>query len=695
MKVVIAEKPSMARDIAKVLGAKTGKDGYYEGNGYQVTYAYGHLIEIYNSEAEDKWDKERLPILGNFTLQPKKDVGKQLKVIQQLFSKADELICACDAGREGELIFRYIYHYLKCNKPFRRLWISSLTDSAIKEGFSKLKPGREYDRLFDAARARSEADYYVGINATRALTLSINNRELFSLGRVQTPTMAIVCRRFLENKNFVPSPFWSLRVKTAKDGVNFIVRQKENYTDKVHAEAGFARLSEEKTLLVQSVETKEKQETPPLLYDLTALQKAANQKHGMTPDKVLQIAQSLYEGKYLSYPRTGSCYISDDVFETIPGLIAACCEIDAPGINSTYYKSSSSLSKGCVNAAKVTDHHALLPTGNLPNMENLTKPEATIYLMVVARMFEAFHKKCVKDVTNVKLLAGGLELVTSGTVIREAGWREVLQKEVKEVDTEEATAEEEGNLPKLQQGDVLPNLGAEIKEDKTKPLPLLTDATLLAYMETAGKEVEDEQAREAMKEGGLGTPATRDSIIKNIIDKQYITREKKKLIPTSKGLATYEIIKDKVIGSPALTGEWERKMGDIQAGTVNYEQFIAEVKTYATNVTAELLEVNANIKSQQDEKNEKMPLCPKCKKEHLRTFEKGVGCTKECGFVLWRTVADKKLSDAQLIALATKGKTPPIKGFISKAGKEFTAALKLNADGKAEFDFSDKPKSKK
>ncbi|MDR1227293.1 MAG: topoisomerase C-terminal repeat-containing protein [Prevotellaceae bacterium] len=685
MKVVLAEKPSMARDIARVIGATNSKDGYLEGGGYQVTWAFGHLVEIYNPGAEGKWDAERLPILGNFTLQPKKEVGKQIKIIQRLFGSADEIICACDAGREGELIFRYLYHYLKCSKPFRRLWISSLTDSAIKEGFAKLKPGQAYDTLFDAARARSEADYYVGINATRALTLSINNREVFSLGRVQTPTMAIICRRFLEHKNFVPEPFWSLRVKTAKDGINFTARQKENYTDKAQAEADLARLSAEKTLLVSAVETKEKQENPPLLYDLTALQKAANEKHSMTPDKVLQIAQSLYESKYLSYPRTGSCYIPDDVFAAIPGLMAACSKLDAPDINATYYQRNPSLSDGCVNAAKVTDHHALLPTGKLPDLESLTKPEATIYLMVAARMFEAFHKKCIKDITSVALLAGSMELAASGTVVREAGWREVLQKEVKEADTEDALVEKDSHLPKLQQGDTLPNLGAALKEDKTKPRPLLTDATLLAYMETAGSEVEDEQAREAMKEGGLGTPATRDAIIKNIIDKQYVTREKKKLIPTSKGLATYEIIKDKVVGSPALTGEWEKKMSGIQVGAVKLEQFIAEVKTYATSITAELLEVNASIKSQQDEKNEKMPLCPKCRQNRLHTFEKGIGCTKECGFVLWRTVASKKLSDAQLVTLATKGITPPVKGFKTKEGKEFTASLMLDKDFKVTF----------
>jgi DNA topoisomerase-3 len=340
-----------------------------------------------------------------------------------------------------------------------------------------------------------------------------------------------------------------------------------------------------------------------------------------------------------------------------------------------------------VNAAKVTDHHALLPTGIVPDFDKLSKPEATVYLMVLARMYEAFHKKCVKDVTNEKLTAGGMELGASGTVVREAGWREVLGKEMPEDDNETTGKEESIMLPPLQQGDVLPNKGAELKEDKTKPLPLLTDATLLAYMETAGKDVEDDEAREAMKEGGLGTPATRDSIIKAIIDRGYIMRDKKKLLPTEKGLATYEIIKDKRIGSPALTGDWEKKMSHIQAGTLRFDDFIAEVQTFTREITAELQSVNATIKSQREVQNESMPLCPKCKKNHLHTFEKGMGCDKECGFVLWRTVAGKKLTDTQMAALATKGITSEIKGLTSKAGKEFSAKLKLGTDFRVTFEF--------
>ncbi|MDR0414034.1 MAG: topoisomerase C-terminal repeat-containing protein [Prevotellaceae bacterium] len=697
MKVVVAEKPSMGRDIARVLGATTRQEGYMEGNGYQVTWAIGHLVEIYDPTGEGRWRDTPLPVYGDFALRPKEGAEKQLSIIGKLLKSAEEVINAGDAGREGELIQRYIYRYLGCAKPVRRLWISSLTDAAIREGFARLKPGGDYDRLYDAARARNEADSRVGINATRALSLAVNNGEVFSLGRVQTPTLAMVCRRYLEHKNFAPRPFWRLLVKTAKEGVSFLVKPRESYTDRARAEEDLRRLTGEETLRVAQVERRERQEKPPLLYDLTGLQKAANRRYGMTADRTLQAAQSLYEGKYLSYPRTGSSYIPEDVFAGIPKLIAQCRGIAPADINSGYYEGSPTLSRGCVNDGKVTDHHALLPTGVAP--ENLKEEEARIYRMVLARMLEAFHQPCVKEVTTVRVQAGGMELQATGTHLRVAGWREVLGGEAKSPDAEgaeeEAESEEvEASLPELREGDTLPNLGATLKEDKTKPLPLLTDATLLAYMETAGREVEDEEAREAMKEGGLGTPATRDSIIKNIIDRGYVAREKKKLVPTEKGLATYETVKDRTVASPALTGEWEKRLSRIQQGTLSVESFLAEVKSFTEKITRELLEVCVTVKSRREAESEKTPLCPKCGQQRLRLFQKteksagGLGCSKECGFVLWRAVAGKPLTDGQLVALATKKITPEIGGFTSKAGKKFSARLKLDAELKVAFDFA-------
>jgi DNA topoisomerase-3 len=686
MKVVIAEKPSMGKDIARVIGATSGRDGYMEGNGYKVTWAYGHLVELAHKTATNKWANDPLPLSGDFILRPKPDVAKQINVIKTLFNEADEIIVATDAGREGELIFRYLYYYLECKKPFRRLWISSLTDEAIKKGFDELKPGREFDNLYFAAKARSEADWLVGVNATRALTLTANNGEVFSLGRVQTPTLAVICKRYLDNKNFVSEPFWSLLLETEKDGAAFKAKYGTNFKVKTEAEAVKNKIVNLSEVLVKTVETKEKKEAPPLLYDLTGLQKAASKKYSITPDSTLKICQSLYENKYLSYPRTGSCYIPDDVFATVPNLIKQCKTFEISNVNTSFYDTNPALSKNCVNASKVTDHHALLPTGNLPDLEKLTKPERTIYSMVVIRLFEAIHEKCIKDITSVVITAGDYDFNAKGVVIKQAGWREVVKlsaKEREENDEENEASETEGenvNLPVLLAGENLPNRGIEMKEGKTKPSPLFTDATLLAFMETAGKECTNEHEREAMKDCGIGTPATRDAIISNLLDKLYIIREKKKLIPTEKALATYDIIKEKAIGSAALTGNWEKQLLDVQNGSLSYDKFICGIGKFTEQLTLELLTVQVSIKSQKQAMQELMPLCPKCKKQHLRLFEKGIGCNKECGFVAWRSVAQKKLTDAQLIALIEKGKTSLIKGFTSKAGKQFDARVVLKPD---------------
>jgi DNA topoisomerase-3 len=700
MKAVIAEKPSMGKDIARVIGATSGRDGYMEGNGYKVTWAYGHLVELAHKTATNKWANDPLPLSGDFILRPKPDVAKQINVIKTLFNEADEIIVATDAGREGELIFRYLYYYLECKKPFRRLWISSLTDEAIKKGFDELKPGTEFDNLYFAAKARSESDWIVGVNATRALTLSVNNGEVFSLGRVQTPTLAVICKRYMDNKNFVSELFWSLFLETEKDGTSFKAKYGINFKVKTGAEAVKNEIVNLLEVLVKTVETKDKKEAPPLLYDLTGLQKAASKKYGITPDVTLKICQSLYENKYLSYPRTGSCYIPDDVFAIVPNLIKQCKTFKISNINTSFYDTNPALSKNCVNASKVTDHHGLLPTGNIPDLEKLTKLEHTIYSMVVIRLFEAFHEKCIKDVTSVVITAGDYDFNAKGVVVKQAGWREVLKlssKEREENDEENVASETEGedvNLPVLLAGENLPNRGIEMKEGKTKPSPLFTDATLLGYMETAGKECANEHEREAMKDCGIGTPATRDFIISNLLYKLYIIREKKKLIPTEKTLAIYDIIKEKAIGSAVLTGNWEKQLLDVQNGSLSYDKFIHGIEEFTKQLTTELSNVQVSVKSQKQAMQELMPLCPKCKKQHLRLFEKGIGCNKECGFVVWRSVAQKKLTDTQLIALIEKGKTSVIKGFTSKEGKSFDAKLVLKADLTTGFEF-DNNKNKK
>jgi len=696
MKLIIAEKPSMAKDIASVLGAKNKKTGYFEGNGYAVAYAYGHLVEITNPQATNKWSEDPMPILSDFTLTPKKSGISQLNVLKKLLGEASEIICATDAGREGELIFRYIYHWAGCKKPFKRLWISSLTQSAIQAGFSNLKPGTQYDNLYLAAKARNEADWYVGVNATRALTLGINNKEVFSLGRVQTPTLAIICKRFLEHKNFVSEPFFTLVLKTQKDGTSFVIKPSQKFLTSEDAERVKNSLGSATYYTVTEVNKKEKKELQPLLYDLTGLQKKASSKYGITPDKTLEIAQKLYESKFITYPRTGSSYISNDVFDTVPELILVCKSLDL-GINTSYYQSTGiTLSKRSVDSSKVTDHHALLPTNILPNLDMLTKYEKIIYTMIVSRVFEAFHKECIKDVTEVRIDVPEIgECKVIGSTIKQAGWREVLKSDKETEDSDEIG--EETSLPQMVAGDKLPNDGIDIIADKTKPKPLLTDATLLDFMETAGREIEDEKLKEAIKDCGLGTPATRDSIISKLIDKNYIVREKKKLIPTEKGLATYEIVKDKTIASPELTGSWERQLNNMAIGRYVYETFMKEIKTYAKNLVEEFLVTKSiSIKSQKQLDSEAMPICPKCKTKNIRLFEKGIGCPdKECGFVLWRKIAGKELSDIQMKTLADKGKTSAIDGFVSsKTNKPFKAILKLKSDYTIEFEFAENKPSK-
>jgi DNA topoisomerase-3 len=646
-------------------------------------------------------------MLGDFSLVPNEKTFAQLKVLKGLEKKCSKIICATDAGREGELIFRYIYHYLGSSKPFDRLWISSLTPQAIKEGFNNLKPGTDYDDLYLAAKARSESDWYVGINATQALTIAVGNGDLFSLGRVQTPTLCMVCRRYEEHKNFVSEPFWTLLLKTEKNGTWFVIKPAVKFSDESKATEKKNALLEVQNYTVKDVCVKEKKEVQPLLFDLTGLQKKASAKFGITPDKTLQIVQKLYESKFLTYPRTGSQYISDDVFATVGKLISACLPLDL-GLNTSYYKKSGyELSKRSVNNSKVTDHHAILPTEITPDVSELTKEEFNIYKMVVQSMFESFHGHCIKDVTEVVIdvpTIGDCKVI--GSIVKHAGWREVAGNTGAEKKKEnDEISDEEMSLPVMAVGDLLPNRGIDIVADKTKPKPLLTDASLLDFMETAGKEIEDESLKEAIKDCGLGTPATRDSIITGMLDKMYIVREKKNLIPTEKGLGVYHIIKNKSIASPQMTGDWEKRLSDMSLGKYDYWQFMDDIKEYVVGLVVELsLVENGGVKSSREIKDEQMPLCPKCRSNHVRFFEikekniGGISCTdRECGFVVWKEVFGKKLTDSQLKTLVAKGHTSVIDGFVSKtSGKNFNAGLKLNSEFKTEFVFDNPlPKKKK
>ena len=534
---IIAEKPSVARDIARIVEANNRQDGFLEGNGYVVTWAVGHLIALAMPEAYgfSAYKREDLPIRPNPFLLVVRQVCKdkeyvsdpaalkQLKVIHSCFDKADRIIVATDVGREGELIFRYIYQHLGCRKPFDRLWISSLTDKAIREGLSNLKPGSSYDNLYHSAKARSEADWLVGINASRAL--SIARKGGYSLGRVQTPTLAMVCRRYIENRDFSSVPYWKLSVLTEKEGLLLKAIGSKDYENEASAQTALATLRSQSQLTVESVVRKVAGTPPPLLYDLTALQKDANRRHGFSADQTLSIAQSLYEKKITTYPRTGSRYISEDIFEEVPALLRK--------IGKTL---SNPLNRHSVDNAKITDHHAIIPTGETPL--GLSADETTIYQMVVNRFIEAFSPDSEEERMQVRFTDGTNIFTWKACRQISLGWKVVQKGKEAEADKKEDSDEHIlSSLPNLTEGEVLSLVNADITEHKTKPKPLYTEATLLSAMENAGKEVKEDDKRKAMAECGIGTPATRANIIETLILRDYIRRDKKSIIPTEKGLA--------------------------------------------------------------------------------------------------------------------------------------------------------------
>ena len=680
MITIIAEKPSVAKQIARVVGAMIKKKGYYGGNGYAVTWAYGHLVELAKSDAYRvrAFRKESLPIIPNeFQLVCRQKNGKddegvleQMQNIKNLFNHSEKIIVATDAGREGELIFRYLYHYLDCHTPFQRLWISSLTDKAIKEGLNNLKDGHDFDNLYLSAKARSEADWLVGINATQALTIAAG-KGTYSLGRVQTPTLAMVCRRFLENKNFVPTNFWQMHFTTEAGGKVVKLQSTEKWEDKAVAESLYQKLKTNKEAVITKVDCKEIVEDTPLLYDLTSLQKDANIKYSLTAEQTLSIAQSLYEQKIITYPRTSSRYIPDDVYAEISKLLKTLADNEQWGALSMTIRKPS---KRSVDASKVTDHHALLITGE--KLDYPSKEEKLIYDLIVSRMLEAFSEKCIKEQTTVTVALEDVPFVVKGIVVKKAGWRFIKNEE------------EDGKcLPNWKQGQVLPISGWGLNEGKTKPKPILTEAALLSEMESCGKEVEEADISEALKECGIGTPATRANIIETLIAREYMIRLSKQLIPTEKGLFIYELLKDKQIADVAMTGRWEQSLARIEHGECSPEDFHKGIVNYTKEVVGELLALEDRFEHTEEEGI----VCPKCGSGRVHLYNKVAKCENpECGMVIFRQKAGKNLTDDQLTQLLTEGKTGLIKGFTSKQGKKFDANVALDDSYNPIFVFEER-----
>ena len=675
VQLVIAEKPSVARSIAAVIGATEKQNGYWQGSGYLVSWCIGHLVSFAEAGQYDekycKWRYEDLPILPQpwqFIVPDEKK--PQFEVLRALLNRpdVDSVTAATDAGREGELIFRFVYQMAGCKKPFQRLWISSMEDAAIREGFANLRPGADYDELRDAALCRAKADWLVGINATRLF--SVLYHRTLNIGRVMSPTLALIVQREAEIDTFKPIPFYTVALELPGLTVSG-----ERISDRASAEQ-LKEACQDAAVTIKKVECKEKSEKPPALYDLTTLQRDANRQLGYTAQQTLDYLQSLYEKKVMSYPRTGSRYIPEDVFDEMPERVALLGQYPrfagyAAGLD------GAALNRRSVNDSKVTDHHALIITENLPG--ELSKDERAVYELVAGRMLEAFSGKCVKDVTTALLSGGDTDFTVKGSVMKEAGWRAVFGEQ------ETGGDEEAASLPPLQEGEYLPLSGVDLLEKQTKPKPLHTESSLLAAMENAGKELEDAELKASLKDAGIGTPATRAAIIETLFARQYIVREKKNLVPTDKGLAVYRIVRDKKIADVEMTGMWETALAKIEAGSMDADMFRKGIEVYAAQITAELLSVQLSIA------NGETCSCPKCNNGRILFYPKVAKCSNvDCTLTIFRNKCDKQLSDKQIVELATKRKTGLIKGFKGKNGKAFDASLVLDEQFNIGFSFPEK-----
>jgi DNA topoisomerase III len=717
--LVIAEKPSVARDLTGALpGTFENNESYYESEDTIITFAVGHLVELTDPEDYDekfkKWRMADLPIVPEeFRLRPRdKKAEKQLKVIHKLLRRddVDRIVNACDAGREGELIFAYIYETSGVDKPVERLWISSLTKTAIKEGFEHLRPGEQLAQLEAAARSRSEADWLVGMNATRAAT--IRGRAwvggVVSLGRVQTPTLALLVKREREIQAFVPEPYWLVHAEFDPRYQGLWFEGDETRLKEAKRADEIAAKVSGKDGTVESVERKEQSERAPLLYDLTSLQRDANRRFGFSARRTLQAAQSLYEDKKaITYPRTNSRWLSGDLVPQLKPTAATLQPIGEYAAAARYVLGLQQLPLArVVNDSKVSDHHAIIPTDVEHDVSRFSPDERRVFDLVARRFLAVFHPPARYARTTVVTLVEDERFRSRGKVTLEAGWRGVYGL-LSDADAQQQRQDEEGEnesaeLPPLEQGQTVRCASAEVEAKETKPPPRYTEATLLSAMETAGKLVDDEELREAMKESGLGTPATRAETIETLIRREYIERAGKDLTPTPKGLQVITMLEEHPLTSPELTGNWEKRLTDIEHGSDDRGKFIDDIAEFTRATVEKIAELDKE--KLRPERVELGP-CPRCGAETgeiIKENSKAYGCTSwksreetGCGFVIWKRVAGRTITPELARQLLEEGKTKEVvSGFRSRAGKPFRARLVLNDEGKVEFDFPARKETK-
>jgi DNA topoisomerase-3 len=712
--LVIAEKPSVGRDLARVLPGPFAKhEGYLEGPEHVISWAVGHLVQLAEPDEYDpkfkRWRMADLPIVPDrFKLVVRDERSKkQMSVVNKQLHRDDvsDVINACDAGREGELIFAYLYEKAGSKLPVRRLWLSSMTTAAMREAFATLRPAAELARLEQAARSRSEADWIVGMNATRAATIRLRSSfdGAVSLGRVQTPTLAIIARREEEIRAFTPEPYWLVDARFEPSG-----DPQRRYDGRFHAGAK-PRLPTEAQALeivaavrdgageITKVEKREVTEKPPMLYDLTSLQRDANTRFGFSARRTLGAAQRLYEEhKALTYPRTNSRYLTTDMAEEIKPtaeLVGARPEYrDAAG----YVTGLDVLPLArVIDDSKVSDHHAIIPTRAEHPVEKMDGDDRRIYDLVVRRFLAAFHPEAVLENTRVETTIAEHVFRTRGRVLLVPGWRGVYLTAAEESPAPEPAADEDeandGELPRLEEGEPSRTLEVEALAKETKPPRRYTDASLLGAMETAGKLVDDEELREAMKDSGIGTPATRAAIIERLIDVGYVERDGRSLVATEKGLNVIRLLGEHALTSPDLTGSWERRLGRIERGEDSREQFMRDIAGFAKE-TIEVLD--ATLKDVRIPRANLGP-CPVCGHDIVEN-RKGYSCWARedpgCGFVIWKSKAGKQLPLTVARELIAKGRTErPVTGFRGRSGRSFRARLALmqTADGKWRVEFDE------
>ena len=630
MIVCVAEKPSVGRDIARVLGANTQHDGFMEGNGYCVTWTFGHLCALldpheYNEQWKG-WNLSSLPMVPlRFGIKVSEDKGvqKQFNTIKNLIARADEVINCGDAGQEGELIQRWVYQKAGCKVPVKRLWISSLTEEAIREGFQKLKDQSEYQRLYEAGMMRAIGDWLLGMNATRAYTLRFakgvgKDRQVLSIGRVQTPTLALIVKRQHEIENFVPRTYWELKTIYRDTTFSALLPVEEDDYAITSLEKGQALVDSIKNLPLEitSVEKKKGVEYAPRLFDLTSLQVECNKKFGLSADDTLKIIQSLYEKHVTTYPRVDTTYLSDDIYPKVPATLQGikdCFPQVTPllPLQADGKKGAGSLpkSKKVFDNKKVTDHHAIIPTGQRP--DNLSELERKVYNLVALRFIAAFYPDCEVSNTTVLAKAGDVDFKVTGRQILKMGWREVFAKEKQEDESQE----EQKSLPAFVKGESGPH-EPQLQEKTTTPPKYYTEATLLRAMETAGKTVEDEELRDAMKENGIGRPSTRAAIIEKLFQRKYIVREKKNIHATPLGINLIQTIISPLLKSAELTGLWEKKLREIERGTFTAQQFLDELKQMTSEVVRDVKADKAGMR------------CPVCGKGTIIRGKTRYGCSR-------------------------------------------------------------------